>query len=69
MVSQSLAENNLQEDKLDNECCDAEGSIITQLEKMSIEVNLPIIKEKIVLAIFWLKIQYSIKSVNTQWVF
>lgn len=40
MVSQSLAENNLQEDKSDDKCCDAEGSIITQLEKINIELNL-----------------------------
>ena len=59
MLFVSPAEDNLKENKLYVKCCDAEGSIITQLERVSIEANLPITEEKILLATLELKVQYS----------
>lgn len=41
----SPAKNNPKENKLDVKYCNTEASSITQLEKVGIEVNLPIIKE------------------------
>lgn len=45
----SQAENNLKENKLYVKYYNTEASSITQLEKVGIEVNLPIIKEQILL--------------------
>lgn len=45
----SQAENNLKENKLYVKYYNTEASSITQLEKVDIEVNLPIIKEQILL--------------------
>lgn len=52
----SPAENNLKENKLDVKYCHTEASSITQFEKVGIEVNLPIIKEEILLDILELTV-------------